>query len=181
MRQQSPQNRNSFLWNTNWRNKTNQESINNCDENRINSQNQAKNQANRLGIEKYINFTGSRTNINDYLYSSDIYVSPSLGEGLPLTLLEAGQAGLPVVATDVTGNNEVIRDGQSGLLVPPSNPEKLAQAIVNLYQQPLTAKRYASALQNEVREKFGLQHMLDQTLELYHEILSKIWLGHLNK
>ncbi|OGB73510.1 hypothetical protein A3K24_01495 [candidate division Kazan bacterium RIFCSPHIGHO2_01_FULL_44_14] len=135
--------------------------------------NQAKNQTNRLGIEKYINFTGSRTNINDYLYSSDIYVSPSLGEGLPLTLLEAGQAGLPVVATDVTGNNEVIRDGQSGLLVPPNNPEKLAQAIVNLYQQPLIAKRYASALQKEIQEEFGLQRMLDQTLELYHEVLTK--------
>jgi glycosyltransferase involved in cell wall biosynthesis len=90
----------------------------------------------KLDLSDSVTFTGARTDIPAILSSLDLFVLPSLWEGHPLVLLEAMATGLPVVATQVGGNPEVVIHGETGLMVPPSNPVQLASAIITLMQNP---------------------------------------------
>jgi len=90
--------------------------------------------AHDLGIAKSVDFYGQVDNVEDYLVSSDIFVLPSRAEGISNALLEAMACGLPCVATRIDGNRHVLTDGHNGLLVPPGDADKLAQAIVRLGQ-----------------------------------------------
>jgi len=81
------------------------------------------------GLSADVIFLGNVDNVADYLNASDIFVLPSIFEGLPLVLMEAMFAGLPSVVTDVGANRELITDGVNGLIVPPADKDKLAQAI----------------------------------------------------
>ena len=83
-----------------------------------------------LGLEAAIDWVGFQRDIDGQLAQMDLLVLPSLfGEGLPMVVLEAMSAGLPVVAADVEGIPEAVRDGREGLLVPPGDPQELAGAI----------------------------------------------------
>ena len=102
-----------------------------------------------------------------YLKAFDIFVLPSLKEGLPYTLLEAGLAELPVIATNVGGNPEIIADNETGLLVAPADPDALAKAIERLLNdQPLGA-RLAQTLHQKIIREFSKKEMLEKTFTLY--------------
>lgn len=88
-----------------------------------------KNQCKRLGLCNYVVFTGFRSDIGDMLNACDIVLSPSLREGLSVSIMEAMAMGKPLVVTDISSNRELIEDGVSGLVVAPDSPEAIAAAI----------------------------------------------------
>jgi len=92
-----------------------------------------------LGLGKVFRFLGKRNDIPALLAAIDIYVHPSLSEACPMAVMEASAAGKPVVATRVGGTDEVIMDGETGLLVMPADPEGLANAVDHLLTFPETA------------------------------------------
>lgn len=102
-----------------------------------------------------------------YARAFDMFVLPSRTEALSYALIEAGYAGLPVVASNVGGIPEVVETGQSGLLVPRENPAALADALQQLIENPARRKTLGDALQKLVREKFSLERMVKETLSLY--------------
>jgi glycosyltransferase involved in cell wall biosynthesis len=85
-----------------------------------------------LGVEKIVHFLGNRSDVSDLLSISDVFVLPSLSEGLPLALLEAMGAGLPVVSTRVGGVESVISDGENGYLLPSKDVDALSSALIKI-------------------------------------------------
>ncbi|HLA40231.1 MAG TPA: glycosyltransferase, partial [Candidatus Glassbacteria bacterium] len=102
-----------------------------------------------------------------------ISVLPSLSEGLSNVLLESMAAGVPVIATKVGGTPEVIEDGVSGLLVPPSDSEALARAMRSLIENPELARRYGQAGKQRIAEHFSLGRMVQQTEQHYLNLLEQ--------
>ncbi len=90
----------------------------------------------KLHLEKKVIFRGiiQNTQIPECLIHSDVFVLPSLSEGFPNVILEAMAAGLPIVATNVGGLAEIIKDGENGYLVEPKNPDQLAQKLLAILQ-----------------------------------------------
>lgn len=101
-----------------------------------------KQEVRRLNIDKNVYFIGPRLDMPELLKLFDIYVLPSLWEGLPMVLLEAMAAGCPIVATDVGGNRQAITDGYNGSLVESRNPSQLARAVINLLSDQDLRKTY---------------------------------------
>jgi glycosyltransferase involved in cell wall biosynthesis len=124
-------------------------------------------QATELGIESSIRFLGFRLDIPELLQALDVFVLSSLSEGLSLTLLEAEAVGLPIVATRVGGNPEVVRDGDTGFLVPSGEEEPLASALARLLQDPSLRTRLGERGRALYREQYTLQAMVQGYVELY--------------
>lgn len=123
--------------------------------------------AQNLGISDRVTFLGQVQNVARYLTAFDIFVLPSRKEGLPYTLLEAGSAGLPVVATNVGGIPEIVEHEKTGLLVPPKDPRSLANALKRLIANEPFRKKLGTALKQKVEREFSLDSMLEQTATLY--------------
>lgn len=104
-----------------------------------------------------------------YLRALDMFVLPSVKEGMPFTLLEAGLAGLPVVATDVGGVSEIITD-DTGILVPPRDPVALAHALTTLIESQSIRTELGTALQHRVSTTFTQEEMLEKTITLYTHV-----------
>ena len=98
-----------------------------------------------LGLDKRVRFLGSVTEGARLLGQMDLFVLPSHMEGMPNALIEAMAAGRPTVATDAGGNAEVVADGETGLIVPPRNPARLADAILTLLKDPERAEAMGRA------------------------------------
>jgi glycosyltransferase involved in cell wall biosynthesis len=128
--------------------------------------------AERLGIGGRVLFAGYRPGAAALLDDLDVVVLPSWTEGLPIVLLEAMARGKPVVATPVGGTAELVADGETGLLVPPRDPEALAAAIGALLADPERRRRLGEAGYRRVAEKFTLERMTGRVLELYDEVLA---------
>ncbi|MDD5750774.1 MAG: glycosyltransferase family 4 protein [Candidatus Pacebacteria bacterium] len=120
----------------------------------------------RLGLRQTFFLTGTIPSAARYLAAFDIFVLPSIKEGLPYAVLEAMAAGLPIVATYVGGVPELIENDKSGLLVEPRNPAALARALGQLLGNPAQQKNLAHAARQRV-EKLSLTQMLNQTYSLY--------------
>jgi len=128
----------------------------------------------RLGLENQMCFMGERRDIPQLLSLFDVFVLSSLWEGLPYALMEAAALALPVVATDVEGVREIIKPRESGLLVPPRNPEALAQSIITLLQDPEYASRLGMNLRRDVANQYGLSKMLAAMESLYLKLYQGI-------
>jgi glycosyltransferase involved in cell wall biosynthesis len=124
-----------------------------------------------LGIEDSVRFMGFRRDIADLLACLDVFVLSSFSEGLSLTLLEAAAMGLPVVATRVGGNPEVVQHEQTGLLVPSDVPEAMASALARLLQDPSERFRLGNQGRESYREHFTLSAMLRQYTTLYRRLM----------
>jgi glycosyltransferase involved in cell wall biosynthesis len=98
--------------------------------------------ANRLHIQKDVTFVGrvDHAQVSSYMLASDIFVLPSLSEGFPLVILEAMAAGLPIVASNVTGIREIVRDGENGYLVIPGDSGDISNKILLLLRSPETRR-----------------------------------------
>ena len=129
-------------------------------------------QAAKLGLNQRVLFLGYRQDIADLLACCDLFVLPSLFEGLPLSILEAMAANKPVVASGVGGNSEAIVHGETGLLVPPADPAALALAIQTVLSNPDLARRLAAAGKARVHEHFSTEAIVKQVVDIYEEILS---------
>jgi glycosyltransferase involved in cell wall biosynthesis len=124
-----------------------------------------------LGLDKVVTFAGMRSDVPKILKALDVFVLPSWWEGMPNAVLEAMAAGLPVVATAVGGTPEVVVDGVTGLLVPPHDPDSLAQAIVRLLGDPDLRRRMGQAGQDRVGQQFSVEKMVEQTQTLYEQLV----------
>lgn len=121
----------------------------------------------RSGLEELILFLGERKDIPSLLSLLDVFILPSLWEGLPFALIEAAALGKPVVATDVDGIRELIRDGETGILVPPKNALRMAQAVISLLQDRQSASRMGKKLKQEICPRYTLSRMTEETQNLY--------------
>jgi glycosyltransferase involved in cell wall biosynthesis/protein-tyrosine-phosphatase len=111
-------------------------------------------EAARLGIAEACRFTGAREDVHDLVGAMDVFVLPSLSEGIPMALLEAMALGRPVVASAVGGVPEVIQDGVNGLLVPAGDDRLLAAACVRLSRDRTYAQTLAARARRFVEERF---------------------------
>ncbi len=123
-----------------------------------------------MGIEGVVQLAGFRENVETVLSAGDLFVMPSLMEGMPNALLEAHVAGLPVVASSVGGLAEAIEHERSGLLVPPRDPAALAAAILRvLHDEPLR-QRLARDGREFARQRFALELVVRRYEELYEKL-----------
>lgn len=123
------------------------------------------------GVAKNVVFLGPRDDIPALMTAADIFVLPSLWEGLPYVLLEAAGRGLPIVASEVDGVVEVIRNGETGRLVPPGDSVALARAVAALVDDKDSAAKFAGKARALVEDNFSLESMNRTTEELYLEIV----------
>jgi glycosyltransferase involved in cell wall biosynthesis len=124
-----------------------------------------------LNLNSHIKFTGSVEDTTILLARADIGVLSSRTEGMPLSLLEYGMAGLPVVVTDVGQCAEVVGNGKYGLVVPPGNPELLAKELLWVIQNQESAVQMGIGLKNYVNQEYGQ----DQFLTHYQNLLNEIF------
>ena len=120
-------------------------------------------------LERFVTFLGHRDDTSDLLAAADAYVLPSRSEGLPLALLEAASAGLPIVATDVGDVGNVL-DGDAGLLVEPGDPDALAAGMDRLLDDPKLREQLGRTASLRVRRNFGADTMAARYLELYERV-----------
>jgi sugar transferase (PEP-CTERM/EpsH1 system associated) len=126
--------------------------------------------AEELGLSGMLDLPGARQDVWRYLAAADAFALSSLSEGISISLLEAMAAHLPVVATEVGGNPEVIVDGESGLLVPAKSPELLAQALGSVLGDPQLAGRLGRAAAQRVATQFSLARMAGDYADLYRQV-----------
>jgi glycosyltransferase involved in cell wall biosynthesis len=117
-------------------------------------------------------FAGYRAEVRDFLAAADIVVLPSLFEGLPLAAVEAGAMGRPMVATDVDGTPEVVLHGVTGLLVPPADPVRLADALVELGTDAAKRERLGTAAREFVLGRFGVEQHVARHVDLYTRLVA---------
>lgn len=137
------------------------------------SESELKNEAKELGVDKNIRFIGPRMDMPEILKILDLYVLPSIFEGLPMVLLEAMAAGCPIVATDVGGNSMAVIDGKTGVLVETKRPQLLADAIIRLLNDPELRDEYAKNAYERFKAEFTVATMTTRYENLYSEALSK--------
>jgi glycosyltransferase involved in cell wall biosynthesis len=130
-------------------------------------------QAARLGLGGRVRFLGTRTDVAELLRSSSIFVLPSLAEGLPVSVIEAMAAGRAVVATDIPGTNEIVVDGETGLLVPPRDPLALAGALGRLLGDTALRGEMGRAGRRRVDRHFSAGAMVRRIEALYEEVLDR--------
>ncbi len=118
-------------------------------------------------LERHIFLVGYVDTAAEYLKAFQIFVLPSIKEGLPYAILEAGSASLPVVATSVGGIPEIIDDMKSGILVQAKNSRELGHALSFMIEHPEERKKYGMALKEKVSTKFSLERMLWLVESLY--------------
>ena len=128
-----------------------------------------------LGLNGSVHFLGVRSDVPELMGAADAYVMSSAWEGMPVVLLEAGAAGLPIVATSVGGNPEVVCDRESGFLVPPGDPEQLAEAMLRLSAvRESELRAMGNRGREHVRAQYGLSRMVERWEDLYEEVLKEV-------
>ena len=130
-----------------------------------------KSQVDELGLADTVWMPGDRTDIPDLLRQMDVFVLPSLAEGVSNTVLEAMASGLPVIATRVGGNTELIQHEGNGLLVDVNEDGQLAEAIAQLVDQPELREQMGRRGLERVREKFDWNKTVESYLAVYDEVL----------
>jgi glycosyltransferase involved in cell wall biosynthesis len=130
--------------------------------------------AQSLGLGSGVRFLGVRDDVVQVMSAADGYVMSSAWEGMPMVLLEAAAAGLPIVTTRVGGNHEVVRDGESGFVVPPRDHEALGRAMLQLMELSETERRSMGDRGREViRAHYGLNRVVERWEELYRDVLAR--------
>jgi len=123
-----------------------------------------------LGIEKHVKFLGLREDVQNLLKEADCLVlSTNVSEGFGRVIIEAGAAGTAVCASEVGGIKEIVDSGASGLLFPPRDPRKMAEAIIKMLSDIELRRKCAANLRRKVEENFTLERMARATLAVYKE------------
>jgi len=126
----------------------------------------------KLGLEERVILTGLRTDVGDLLGAFDVFVLPTYWEGLPRVIPQAMAASLPVVASDVDGNAEIVEPGVNGLLVPPDDRAGFARAILEILGDPATARRMGEA-GRRCADAFHVDRMVADIEVLYDRLLGR--------
>lgn len=127
-----------------------------------------------MGLAGKIFFLGFLKELTPFYSGIDLFVMPSLWEGMPVALLEALSYGIPVVATRVSGIPEVVTDGAEGFLVEPANPQQIATRILELLDNP--EKRVEMGMRGKARAEgdFSVEKMIDAYANLYRELIKEV-------
>ena len=128
----------------------------------------------RQGVGDSVRLLGERTDVPHCLAAMDLFVMPSLNEGMGRALIEAMAAGRPVIATKVGGIPAIIEHQRTGLLVPPGDATALAAAMAELLRRPAWAKELGAAASESIGAKFGVPQMVQAVEAVYHEALQAI-------
>ena len=131
---------------------------------------QLESQARELGLQGAVTFAGFRSDVPQWLSLFDVFVMPSVLEGLCTSVLDALAAHVPVVVSDTGGLPEIVQHEQTGLLVPPAQPGPLADAIVRLLRDPELGRRLSEAGRRHVEEHFSAVSMVEGSLRVYDEV-----------
>ena len=126
--------------------------------------------AHELGIEDLLTFAGHRDDMAEAMRALDALVQPSVGEPFGRAVAEAMSTARPVIAVDRAGPAEIIADGVSGILVPPNDPDAIAEALLALASEPERAERLGAAARERICAHFGLEAHADAVQELYREL-----------
>jgi len=129
--------------------------------------------AKKLGIEEYVIFAGYQKDIKKIYSISDVYVSASFKEGISNSLLEAQAMGIPCIASDIGGNNDIVKDGVNGFLFKPEDHRCLAKKLGVLMGDKVLAGKFILEGQRIVRERFSLGERVLKFEEMYRGIISK--------
>jgi len=125
---------------------------------------------NELGLKQVVQFLGIKADVRDYLNAFDLAVNSSLTEGFSNSILEYMACGLPVVATDVGGNPEAVVDGQTGIIVPAGDSERLARAMETLLNDVQMRKRMGEKGRQRIVNNFSQSKMLAEMEKLYLDL-----------
>jgi len=126
-----------------------------------------------LGLSPYVIFLGARNDIPELLPQLDVFVLPSKGEGISNTILEAMACGLPVIATNVGGNPELVVEKETGVLVPSNDARKLAEAMKGYVNDSNLTTTHGRAGRARVEELFSMDKMINSYMKVYDSLLSK--------
>lgn len=124
-------------------------------------------------LENRVRMPGFLENIPAFLAAVDIFISPSLWEGLSISLLEAMAAARPIITTSILPNAELIEHEKTGLLVAPRRPEQIASAAARFIKDPALARACGSAARQRVMEKYTIGRMFQETLDLYLDLFQQ--------
>ena len=126
------------------------------------------------GLAQLAWLPGERSDMPDIMRGLDCFVLPSLGEGISNTILEAMASGLPIIATHVGGNPELVQEGRTGKLVPAADPDALAQAIIDLALSPEIARAMGSAGRKRIEAQFSMKAMVGSYQQIYDRLLGRM-------
>jgi len=127
-----------------------------------------------LGLSHELIWTGFRQDVPRLLAAMDIYVQPSVNEGLSLSILEAMAAGKAVIATDVGGAQEVLTHKKTGILIPPGSSQVIRAAVVDLLDHPNKLAALAQAAREHVLREFGVDRMVEGYRRIYESLASRL-------
>jgi len=130
--------------------------------------------ASEMGIGKSVIFAGFRADIEKILPNLDIVVHPALREGLGVSLIQAACAGRPMVASGVGGIPEIVRDGQTGLLVNPADSQAIGKCILTLLRNPDLAQKLGENARKLAETEFSIDGMVEGNLRVYREVLRSV-------
>ena len=133
-----------------------------------------KNYALKLSILDRVNFLGERDDVNELLSAADIFCLISNWEGFPISIIEAMQIGLPIIASNVGGVSEAVVHGQNGYLIERNNAEQLEKYLLELISNTSQRKSFSSQAKMSYYNNFTLDKMIDKTLIVYDKALNKI-------
>jgi glycosyltransferase involved in cell wall biosynthesis len=128
-----------------------------------------------LGIADRVQFTGGVDNPADYLRAADVFVLPSLAEGMSNSLLEAMATALPCAVSGIGGNTDLIEQGVTGRLVTDATPQAWTQTLLDLLDNPVEAQRLGTAARRRIDEEFALSVVVDRYIQLYQKMLAGTW------
>ncbi|MDD5568664.1 MAG: lipopolysaccharide heptosyltransferase II [Candidatus Omnitrophica bacterium] len=127
----------------------------------------------RLGLDHCTEFLGTQRNIPEVLSNLDLVVlATTTHEAFGRVIVEAQASGVPVVATKVGGVVDIIENGRTGLMVAPSDPQSMAEAVIKIYKDPELARNFAEAAYQKVKERYSVELMVDNTLDVYKDALT---------
>ena len=136
-------------------------------------ENAVREQVAALGLQGRVRFLGVRADVADILRASDVFVLSSRWEGNPMSVMEAMAAGLPVVSTAVGGVPELVREGETGLLVPSEDAGALAQALQALVDDPAHRQAMGAAARRHAVARFDIRHTVRRYEQLYEKLLTQ--------
>jgi L-malate glycosyltransferase len=134
---------------------------------------QLEREAESLGVADHFHMLGARRNVVDFLRACDVFVFPSLYEGLGIALIEAMAAGCACVATNTGPIPEVVKDGSDGILVPPGDHAAIARAVCDLLADPALRSQFGTSATQTALRKFQPQESADRLVSIYQSVLDE--------
>jgi glycosyltransferase involved in cell wall biosynthesis len=128
-----------------------------------------------LGIVSRVQFVGAVDSPADYLRAADIFVLPSVAEGMSNSLLEAMATALPCVVSRIGGNTDLVSEGQTGRLVGGVKPDDWSRTLLELIESPAEARRMGDAARRHIEQQFALTVVVDRYLDLYRRLIAGTW------